>query len=38
VERREWNSLKACVHEALQEIIDLPKAADADWLKKLEEE
>jgi hypothetical protein len=26
------------VSEALQEIIQLPKAADADWMRKMEEE
>ena len=30
--------VQGCVHEALQEIIDLPRAADADWMKKMEEE
>jgi hypothetical protein len=30
--------VETCVHEALREIIDLPKAADADWMRKMEEE
>ena len=28
---------ESAVHEALAEIIDLPKAADADWMKRFEE-